>query len=57
MPPRFEAREEEDGSWTVYDLSTDLPAVVNDVPQLGHSVVDARSVTRELEDLMVDEEE
>ena len=57
MPPRFEAREDEDGTWTVYDLSTDLPAVVNDVPQLGHSEADARSVARELEQLMGDEDD
>ena len=57
MAPRYEARREEDGSWTVYDGSTDLPAVVNDVPQLGHSEEDARAVARELDELMGEEED
>lgn len=52
MAPRYEARPEEDGSWTVYDAATDLPATVNDVPQLGHTEADAREVARELDALM-----
>ena len=57
MTPRYEVRQEGDGSWTVLDTATDLPAVVNDVPQLGHSEEDARAVARELDDLMGDEED
>ena len=57
MAPRYEARAEEDGSWTVYDRATDLPAVVNDVPQLGHSEEDARAVARELDELMGEDED
>ena len=56
MAPRFEVRQEEDGSWTVVDRATDLPAVVNDVPQLGHAEEDARAVARELDELMADDE-
>ena len=57
MTPRYEVRREEDGSWTVYDCATDLPAVVNDVPQLGHTEEDARAVAAELDELMGDEDE
>ena len=57
MTPRYEVRQEGDGSWTVVDVATDLPAVVNDMPQLGHSEEDARAVARELDELMGDEEE
>ena len=57
MTPRYEVRQEGDGSWTVVDAATDLPAVVNDIPQLGHSEEDARAVARELDELMGDEEE
>ena len=57
MTPRYEVRQEENGSWTVLDTATDLPAVVNDVPQLGHAEEDARAVARELDDLMGDEED
>ena len=54
MEPRYEARQEADGSWSVYDRSTDLPAVVNDIPQLGHGEEDARAVARDLDALMGD---
>lgn len=57
MTPRYEVRREEDGSWTVYDAATDLPAVVNDVPQLGHGEDDARAVARELDELMGEDDE
>ena len=57
MASRYEAREERDGSWTVYDRSTDLPAVVNDMPQLGHSEEDARAVARELDELMGEDDD
>ena len=57
MTPRYDVRQEEDGSWTVYDVATDLPAVVNDMPQLGHSEEDARKVAQELDDLMGDEDD
>ena len=57
MVPHYEARAEGDGSWTVYDRATDLPAVVNDVPQLGHSEEDARAVARELDRLMGEDDE
>lgn len=56
MLPRYEVRREDDGSWTVYDTATDLPAVVNDVPQLGHAEDDARHVARELDELTDDGE-
>jgi hypothetical protein len=57
MTPRYEVREEPDGSWTVIDTATGLPAVVNDMPQLGHAEEDARAVARELDELMADEDE
>ena len=57
MTPRYVVRQEEDGSWTVYDVATDLPAVVNDVPQLGHGEEDARAVADELDALMGDGDE
>jgi hypothetical protein len=57
MTPRYDVRQEEDGSWTVYDIATDLPAVINDVPQLGHGEDDARDVARELDELMNDEDD
>ncbi|WP_165361161.1 hypothetical protein [Lichenibacterium ramalinae] len=57
MTPRYVVRQEEDGSWTVYDAATDLPAVVNDMPQLGHGEEDARAVARELDALMADDED
>ncbi len=57
MTPRYDVRREGDGSWTVYDVATDLPAVINDMPQLGHSEEDARDVAQELDDLMGDEED
>ena len=57
MTPRYEVRQEEDGSWTVVDTTTDLPAVVNDIPQLGHGEDDARAVARELDALMGDDED
>lgn len=57
MAPRHQARREDDGSWTVYDTSTDLPAVVDDMPQLGHSEDDARAVARQLDELMGEDED
>ena len=57
MPPRFDTRREDDGTWTVYDGATDLPAVVNDVPQMGHTEGDARDIARELDDLMGEDDE
>ena len=57
MTPRYGVRQEQDGSWTVYDIATDLPAEVNDMPQTGHGEDDARAVARELDDLMGDEDE
>ncbi len=57
MTPRYEVRQEADGSWTVVDVATDMPAVVNDMPQLGHSEEDARAVARELDELMGDEDD
>ncbi|MEB2845910.1 hypothetical protein [Endobacterium cereale] len=32
---RYDMREEDDGSWTVFDIFSGLPAEVNDVPQDG----------------------
>ena len=55
MTPRYEVRQERDGSWTVVD--TDLPAVVNDSPQLGHGEEDARAVARELDALMGEDDD
>ena len=57
MSPRYEVRQERDGSWTVVDTDTDLPAVVNDSPQLGHGEEDARAVARELDALMGEDDD
>ena len=36
MPDQpYDLRRESDDTWTVYDVLTDLPAVVNGVPQVG----------------------
>lgn len=32
---RYDLRQEDDGSWTVFDIFTGLPAEVNGVPQDG----------------------
>ncbi|MCV9909964.1 hypothetical protein OIV19_20405 [Brucella sp. HL-2] len=32
---RYDLREEEDGSWTVFDIFTGMPAEVNGIPQDG----------------------
>ncbi len=32
---RYDLRQEPDGTWTVYDIFTGMPAEVNDVPQFG----------------------
>jgi hypothetical protein len=53
----YAIRREDDGTWTVYDRATDMPAVINDIPQIGHSEEDARDVARELDELLDDDEE
>ncbi|MDX1045497.1 hypothetical protein GOL40_19555 [Sinorhizobium medicae] len=32
---RYNLRQEDDGTWTVFDIFTGLPAEVNDVAQVG----------------------
>lgn len=32
---RYDMQQEKDGTWTVFDIFTGLPAEVNDVPQDG----------------------
>lgn len=32
---RYDLRQENDGTWTVFDIFTGLPARVNDVEQVG----------------------
>ncbi len=57
MAPRYDVRREDDGTWTVYDRATDLPAVINDMPQMGHSEEDAREVQRQLDSLFGDDDD
>ena len=52
MASRYGICRKDDGTWTVYDRSTDMPAIVNDTPQIGHSEEDARDVARELDALL-----
>jgi hypothetical protein len=40
MTARYDIRSETTG-WTVYDIRTGLPAMVNDVPQTGLPLEDA----------------
>ena len=40
-PATYDMRQEEDGTWTVYTVATGLPAVVNDIPQVGKEMDDA----------------
>ncbi len=53
----YAIRREDDGTWTVYDRATDMPAVINDIPQVGHSEEDARDVARELDELLGDDDD
>ncbi|PJO48973.1 hypothetical protein [Brucella pituitosa] len=32
---RYDLRKEDDGSWTVFDIFTGMPAEVNSIPQDG----------------------
>lgn len=46
MPPppseaRYDMRDEPDGTWTVFDIFTGLPAVVDDVPLTGLEMEEA----------------
>jgi hypothetical protein len=57
MASHYDVRREDDGTWTVYDRATDLPAVINDIPQVGHDEEDARQIARELDELTDDDED
>lgn len=44
LPPseaRYDMRDEPDGTWTVFDIFTGLPAVVDDVPLIGLEMEEA----------------
>ncbi|MGF6177057.1 hypothetical protein [Ensifer sp. 4252] len=37
---RYDLRKEPDGTWTVFDIFTGMPALVNEVEQLGEPADD-----------------
>ncbi|MDB5523894.1 MAG: hypothetical protein JWM58_1657 [Rhizobium sp.] len=51
---RYEMRQEPDGTWTVYDIFTGLPAVVNDIPITMLTIEEADDAVDLLNNLYID---
>ena len=45
-------RQEEDGTWTVFDIETQMPAVINGVPQVGLDAQDAEDIAEGLDKII-----
>lgn len=51
---RYDLRKEENGTWTVYDIFTGLPAVVNEVPMTMLGMEEADDAVDLLNGLYID---
>ncbi|MCW6507922.1 hypothetical protein [Lichenifustis flavocetrariae] len=51
---KYKAAADEDGSWSVIDAESEIPAVVNGVPQVGLTEDLAREVADTLNAMMDD---
>ncbi len=48
MTRQFDIRVEDDGTHTVFDVDTQLPVVIDGIPQVGLDIQDAEDIAKSL---------